>query len=115
MKYRDESMPVTPAQMRVRRRVYKQITVEPETLDMGDWEMQYDDLEERGCYTTRCIGGWAQFFAKGYVDSKTVEQDAVDAMGLSYADAMGVGARYSSLFYTDAEAAVRRMRKLVVA
>jgi hypothetical protein len=113
MRFRDPSTPLTLAQIRVRKLVYEQISELPSTLDMGDWEFQYDDLEERGCYTTRCIGGWAQFFYRGYVDINCVEADAVGAMGLTW-DEYYHAPTMTRLFYCTDEQATDRMRQLAM-
>lgn len=112
MRFRKPGTPVTPEQMIIRELVWAQITDKPESLDMGDWERPSEGLlDSDKCETTRCLGGWAQWFYRGYVDLATTEEDAVEAMGLSweeyYPPSLGV-----RLFYCHEGEAVEQMRRL---
>lgn len=67
------------------QKVLEQVTDNPVSLDMSNWETV------RPCHTTRCVAGWAQFFVRGYVDifSTTpnfVASDAQQLLGLSMED-----------------------------
>lgn len=116
MHFRRPDDPLTPEQMHVRKQVYEQITDAPSTFNMMDWESTAEDLTatntlNSGCSTTRCLGGWAQYFYRGYVSTTTVEDDAVEAMGLSWADYYGPAHR-GRLFFLPAADAVEQMRIL---
>jgi hypothetical protein len=118
--FRDPSVPVTPEQMALRKRVYRQVKRHPETFYMGSWE-EIPPANGTECNTTRCIGGWAQFFARGHVyqtadparNIPVVEEDAVILMGLSEEE-YGCSDLNDDegLFYLDDDEAVERMRVL---
>lgn len=122
LKWRDET-PLTFEQVEYRKMVYKQISADDESFDMGSWEWSPETLghalrllpEFNNCRTTRCVAGWAQFYAKGAVREPTVEQDAIDAMGLSWLDYRGTDPAKVGLFRTNADDALARMKVLAEA
>jgi hypothetical protein len=119
--FRDPSVPVTPEQLAMRKRVYQQVKQHPETFYMGCWEDIAREIRGVQCNTTRCIGGWAQFFARGHVYQTAdpyraipvVEEDAVVLMGLSEEEyGAAVLDDDDGLFYLDDAEAVERLRIL---
>lgn len=61
--------------------VYDQLTTFPETHDQSDWI--------NVCCTTACVSGWAQMFARGYVNTsnRAPKQIGRELLGLSAFDA----------------------------
>jgi hypothetical protein len=93
---------------------------------MKQWEHRKQPNQHRSCNTTRCIGGWAQFLARG-----AVHEDGDEAAGIppTYLDAIGLlgltAAEYGSdepgwwtstapetLFFLPGDQAVERLREL---
>jgi len=118
--FRDPSVPVTAKQLALRKRVYQQARQHPDSLDMDCWEGALKVCGDT-CHTTRCIGGWAQFFVRGHVyqaadplrNIPVVEVDAVILMGLSEEEFGAADLNDDDgLFYLDDEEAVERMRVL---
>jgi len=67
--------------------VLDQITSKPQSHHQGYWE------DGEGCGTTRCVGGWAQFFHEGKVSfelSNFVEVKAQEYLALDESDAIGL-------------------------
>lgn len=122
LEFRDPATPLQPHQLHLRWLVYTQITTKPETFGMGGWEVSPLRVSyQAGCKTTRCVGGWAQWYAEGEVDEDTVEQSAVSNMGLTYAEYFGLppgtaagsaAIWHDGLFYASEDAAVARMKVL---
>lgn len=116
MEFRNPGTPLTDEQKILRKEVYRQISDEPESLYMNNWEGYMPT-----CGTTRCVAGWAQHFMTGQmVNRMTVKQDAVTGLGLTEAEYFGrtyyrdQEAEFeSSLFYLSNEEALERMRQLV--
>jgi hypothetical protein len=110
--FRDPSVPLAPDQLELRRLVLKEIEAHPDTFDMDDWERAWRLRYEGVCKTTRCLAGWAQYFARGAVNVNGVGTD-VDAAGLlgltekEYYEGTNDG-----LFYTTEAFALVRMRQL---
>ncbi len=123
--FRQPSTPLTAAQAMMRKKVYDQISKHPDQFDMGWWESPFmrfkvfgDQLvEENTCGTTRCVAGWAQFMAKGEVDSYTVVEDAIREMGLTkeeyYGTAEGQIDYSVKLFHVNDSDAVAWLKRLV--
>jgi hypothetical protein len=121
--FRDPAVPLSPEQLEMRKLVLKQALSSPETFWMGTWEatsMSGRFRPEDGyCGTTRCVAGWAQFFARGavYKDGDAglgIHRTGVDAVRL-----LGLTEREfypnpddAGLFYICEEEAVRRLREL---
>lgn len=102
--FRDPFTPLTEAQRDLRARVLAQVTAQPHTFDMADWEGE--------CGTTRCVGGWADYFMYGYVNIDGVEVRAVRNLGLT--DLEYFGPDENSPLFTDTElGALARLNKLV--
>jgi hypothetical protein len=117
--FRDPRVRLTPEQREMRARVYKQIEYEPEQFDMASWENSpgLDETALQGstmtqCGTTRCIGGWSDFFTHGRVRFAGVQTRAVVQLGLTEREYRGP-TPYGSLFACDNHAALLRMRQLV--
>jgi hypothetical protein len=106
--FRPEGEPLTEAQRELRWQVLKQISNEPETLDMAAWE------EKGRCGTTRCIAGWAQFIVRGEVRRLYIKHDAIRLLGLTMDEYYGHG-EAGGLFYLDDAAALARMQELASA
>lgn len=88
----------TPAERA--QQVLEQVTDDPASLDMSNWEYQFS------CATTRCIAGWTQYFEIGYVDIDSdalapefVSNHAQRLLGLSNEDA-------GHLFHTNPSMAI---------
>lgn len=114
--FRDPDAPLTVEQSDMRKRVNKTIHDERDAFDMGTWEknLRYD--RETGkpltdCKTTRCVAGWAQFYARGKVYIDTVEQAAITALGLTREE-FGGHELTSQLFYLRDDDALDRMEAL---
>lgn len=120
------------------RKVLDQINNQPKTFRMADWEYEppegeyhsyynpaIDDYEEAiDCGTTRCIAGWAIYFAaeeRGLpvnrplrdvrdelADNLQVCDNAYELLGMAV-----LGLRSSALFYQDDESAYRELVRLV--
>lgn len=116
MEFRDRNTPLTLEQSEMRKMVHKQITYDPGSLDMSAWEFipqawvsELARMTDVACGTTRCVAGWAQYLARGYVDRGTVMQDAVRALGLTWAEYRGGDPATVGLFHTYNADAVKRM------
>jgi len=109
--FRDPATPLSLEQRELRKQVYKQIDADPDTFDMSSWESSVDVTGAR-CGTTRCVAGWAQFFARGEVfphDAVSVKQDAITLLGLTHDEYYCGG---FVLFYTSNERALAWMKQL---
>lgn len=110
MKFRSPKTPLTEEQMLNRKKVYHQITSEPESFQMGYWDSSIFDFE---CKTVRCIAGWACYFSGKPVtvndEDDNIEQRAIDAMGLSHDEYY---ADWACIFYVSDSYAITIMRRL---
>lgn len=122
--FRDPAVPLGSDELERRRQVYKQAVAHPDTFDMRDWETVAYDLRDwpggtPSCRTTRCIAGWAQFFARGEVNSDDILQpdvaaDAVTVLALTedeYFGPVNIDEDYA-LFYLPDDVALARLREL---
>ncbi|HEY1705517.1 MAG TPA: hypothetical protein VGG75_38010 [Trebonia sp.] len=107
--FRDPAVPLGPEKLELRRLVLKQAEAHPDTFNMTEWELS------AGCRTTRCIAGWAQFFARGQVNqqegSSFVETDAIRLLGLTEEEFFDVD-EADDLFHLADTPAVDRLRYL---
>lgn len=119
--YRDPSTPLTTAQAMMRKKVYDQISNHPDEFDMAWWSRTNTfvnpEMEIEACGTTRCVAGWAQFFAKGEVDTYNVKTDAIELMGLTREeyfdhDEEGYLDVNTALFHVNDSKAVAWMKRL---
>ena len=112
--FRYPEVPLTLEQLELRRLVLKQVTAHPDTFDMRDWEENLS-AGNGECRTTRCIAGWAQYFARGEVTfysdgERDVEVDAITLLGLTRDEFRVSGAK--NLFYASNQAALTRLHEL---
>lgn len=111
--FRDPLVPLAPEQLELRRLVLKQVDTHPDTFDMDNWEEE-EYVGETACKTTRCIAGWAQYFARGAViyacDDRDVEVDGIKLLGLTRDEYAVWGSK--GLFYASNAAALERLRTL---
>lgn len=113
LRFRQPGEPLTAEHLETRWKVLKQAENEPDSFRMGWWESdEYDDTGSE-CSTTRCIGGWAQFFLRGQVILKLVDRDAVEALGLSEDEYYGDDTPWPGpVFFLSDETALKRLRVL---
>ncbi len=118
--FRDPGTPLTPEQAELRRLVLKQVEADPAAFSMRDWEsVQFRDFS--GCGTTRCLEGWAEFFAYGEVDgiqSNSIHSaTGVSLLGLTKDEYFGDGVPSGDrrLFFVGDAEALRRMREITPA
>lgn len=113
MIWRDERTPLTIEQSAARKQVYKQISTDPESFSMRQWErVPVIEIEGPWCATTRCVAGWAQYYAHGYVDVASVDQDAVTALGLTWGEYISGDLRAMGLFHCPDKTALAAMKRL---
>jgi hypothetical protein len=120
LEWRHPGTPLTAEQSEHRKLVLKQITAAPGAFDMNSWEHAPAEWEallaqangDGYCGTTRCIAGWSQYMVRGYVKQATVQQDAVNAMGLTWKEYREGGSVAVGLFHTTNDDAVDRLSKL---
>lgn len=109
--FRDPQVPLTEGQKLIRKKVYHQITTEPDTFNMYAWEV----LQSGSCGTTRCLAGWAVHFSGGKgirrMTPTRVVREAIIALGLTEAEYYGDD-EHGVVFYTDSENAYERMGRL---
>lgn len=117
LQYRDPSTPLTIEQSEIRKMVYKQISGQPETFNMSTWfyvpqpfVVEMARVHGEACHTTRCVAGWAQFYAHGKSTLINVDQDAITAMGLTW-DEYSYGCEFG-LFYSPDRIALAAMKRL---
>lgn len=120
--FRDPLVPLTPQQRELRAKVLVQIEDEPSSFDMDSWEFVApdDEIVSPSCRTTRCIGGWTDFFATGYVRCHDIGYRSIRNLGLTEREYWGTWQRppgfapgRNSLFIADNDEALARMRVLV--
>lgn len=114
--FRDPETPLSESARWLRREVLRQVEDEPSLFEMFDWE------HASTCGTTRCVGGWAQYLARGRVypygskakNMPDTEYDAVALLEITEAEFYTVPGR-DGLFFTDNDTALARLRKLAAA
>jgi hypothetical protein len=113
MHFRPEGVPLTEEQKLMRKRVLAQIENEPGSFDMDSWEEGLYDEDGKQCGTTRCIAGWAVYFAEKDGRRTLVWdtlQDGISLLGLTrdeFSDEHDV-----PLFYDTNYRALERLREL---
>lgn len=126
-KFRDPSVPLTPEQAAYRRLVLKQVDTDPASFNMLWWERSpetyrgigYTEEQAAACGTSRCLAGWAQYFANGEIGgSHWSDQDHAQAgiaiLGLTEAEYYTPTDKSTGLFFTmDGASAARRFREIV--
>jgi hypothetical protein len=121
--FREPSTPLEPEQMAMRKQVLEQIELYPHSFDMTDWEFIPEEYADpKTCHTTRCMAGWAQYFARGEVFEfgnfvlgiPPVYEDAILLMGFTEAE-FGYDPDHdeNGLFYLSDTEAVQRLRQLI--
>ena len=86
--FRDPETPLTEDQLLMRKRVYHQVTNEPETFHMFAWEnVVLDQAGAEMCGTTRCIAGWAVEFERrnlnGNYHVESYSSEGIRLLGLT--------------------------------
>lgn len=82
--FRDPSTLLTEAQRDLRALILKQAENEPASFDMTTWEDYAETAGETACGTTRCIGGWSDFFTYGkFIDDGRVGGRSIVNLGLT--------------------------------
>jgi len=122
--FRDPATPLGIKQAELRKRTLKEIENDPAGFDMTEWEHRKQPNQYKNCNTTRCIGGWAQFLARGAVYEDGDEAagipptylDAIGLLGLTVAeygsDKPGLHGDPGALFFLPGDQAVERLREL---
>jgi hypothetical protein len=124
VEFRDENVPLSEEQKLNRKQILTQVTTQPETFGMDVWDTEAFPYDVEGCGSTRCIAGWALFFAgvstrdlmvRGNVlltDVK-ITQEAVRVMGLSEGEYYRANSAGLFHLYSE-EDAVEQLRELTV-
>lgn len=127
-KFRDPFVPLSPEQAEYRRLVLKQVDTDPASFNMLWWErnqktyidLGYTEEQAAACGTTRCLAGWAEYFANGEIgDSHWSDQDhaqaGIDILGLTEEEYYGAARPGAvGLFFTmDGAGVARRFREIV--
>lgn len=117
--FRDPASPLTDKQCQIRELVLNQIITAPDTFDMANWEC-HDDGYRGG--TTRCIAGWANYFAYGnawgpirpepFETLSSTPAYAIKALGLTEDEYLPHSKSWP-LFHAHDEDATERMHTLV--
>lgn len=121
--FREPGTPLSEDAKLLRKRVLAQIEDEPSSFDMRTWESTLDLLGMDGsCHTTRCLAGWATFFADGKVprSADVITPRAIELLELTmeeYGGKVVNGNPFfaTPLFVTWDEDALERMRVLAEA
>lgn len=126
--FRDPAVSLTSEQLGLRKKILTQVTEQPSTFNMSFWEYTPQNSGGCACGTTRCLGGWSDFFTYGVVRT-TVSDDetenltgdgiisrSIRNMGLTELEYRGELYEYQDfvpLFFTSDAEALTRLRKLV--
>jgi hypothetical protein len=127
IKFRDENVPLTEDQKLNRKQILTQITSQPETFNMDVWDtfaFPYELPQDNYCGTTRCVAGWALFFAEIPIRDLMVKanvlatdmnitREAVRAMGLTQEEYYRGSSAGLFHLYSD-EDAVEQLHELAV-